>query len=96
MNLYNIDPSKEVIITKLAESKPGLVEIGFWSKGTLISGLLPEVGKSFWMNRDEDSEKIWKPKGEGFNTSTVNKLIPTAHGVALITRNSVWLLENTQ
>lgn len=95
MNLPNIDPSKEVIITKLAESKPGLVGVGFWTKGTLIPGLFPEVGQAFWMNRDEDSEAIARPKRDGFNTSTVNKLIPTAHGVALITRNSVWLLENT-
>lgn len=96
MSLPNIDPSKEVIITKLAESKPGLVEVGYWVKGKISDFSDLAVDSALWVERTENSETTPRQEVGMFNTSKIERIIPTAHGIALITRNSVWLLENTE
>lgn len=94
-----INPDQQVVVTKLAEMLPSVVEVGHWVKGeimerhTTIGKCVPTVGEVLWVKGAESSDS---PSGERsiFNTSKIEQIIPTVHGLALVTRNSVWLLEN--
>lgn len=85
-----------VRFTKLDQFNEGLVDVGHWTEGVLLTDVV--VGDSIRMERDvrkgfaSNENAVMRLPGY-FNTSTVQKIEGDENIKKIYTRNSIWQME---
>lgn len=85
--------------TKLAENKPGLIDVGYWTEGVLDTDVIVGESVGMWRHRRaaRGSERDPQDLSGAFNTSTVERIEHLTYGdgktFLIHTRNSTWRLD---